>query len=192
MRLPALLLGLLLATPAAAQMAEVSLDRGPASELYLRKRPTTPDAPVLAPELKKLLLAGRSEPVPVGPENLEECATAQPPISAGQRIVGRVDGGRAQIWLEPAEGKDRQLTANGRNHWQPRIAPDAASFVYLSSTAKADRGRPGDGDYLLAQRQLPDGEERVLAQFYGGAGSLGISPWSADGKRIVFVSREPE
>jgi TolB protein len=142
--------------------------------------------------LMKLMLAGRSEPTPVGPENLEECATAQPPISAGQRIVGRVDGGRSQIWLEPTEGKDRQLTANGRNHWQPRLAPDAASFVYLSSAAKADRGRPGAGDYLLAQRQLPDGEERVLAQFYGGPGSLGLSPWSADGRRIVFVSREPE
>jgi Tol biopolymer transport system component len=127
----------------------------------------------------------------VGPENLEECATAQQPISLGQRIVSRVDGGRAQIWLEPAEGKALQLTANDRNHWQPRIAPDAGSFVYLSSSAKPDRGRPGSGDYLLAQRQLSDGVERVLAQFYGGAGSLGISPWSADGKRVVFVSREP-
>lgn len=143
-------------------------------------------------QLKKLLLAGRSEPTPVGPENLEDCETAQPPISAGQRIVARQEGGRSQIWLEPAEGKDRKLTADGRNNWQPRLAPDAASFVYLSSTAKAIMGRPGAGDYLLAQRQLPDGEERVLAQFYGGAGSLGISPWSADGKRIVFVSREPQ
>jgi hypothetical protein len=32
----------------------------------------------------------------------------------------------------------------------------------------------------------------VLAQFYGGMGSLGVSPWSADGKQVVFVSREPE
>jgi TolB protein len=145
-----------------------------------------------AGQLKKLLLAGRSEPVPVGPENLEECAAAQPSISAGQRVVSRVEGGRAHIWLEPAEGKGRRLTTEGRNHWQPRLAPDAASFVYLSSTAKADKGRPGSGDYLLAQRQLPDGEERVLAQFFGGAGSLGIAPWSADGKRVVFVSREPD
>ncbi len=50
---PALLLAL--AAPAAAQVAEVNLDRGPASELYLRKRPPVPEAPVLDPELKKLL-----------------------------------------------------------------------------------------------------------------------------------------
>ena len=40
-----------------AQMAEVNLDRGPASELYLRKRPPVPEAPVLAPELEKMLNA---------------------------------------------------------------------------------------------------------------------------------------
>lgn len=40
---------------AQAQVAEVSLDRGPTSELYLRKRPPVPEAPVLAPELKALL-----------------------------------------------------------------------------------------------------------------------------------------
>jgi TolA-binding protein len=51
-----LVLGLL-AGPASAQMAEVNLDRGPASELYLRKRPPVPEAPVLAPELEKMLNA---------------------------------------------------------------------------------------------------------------------------------------
>jgi TolA-binding protein len=46
-----------LAGTASAQMAEVNLDRGPASELYLRKRPPVPEAPVLAPELQKMLNA---------------------------------------------------------------------------------------------------------------------------------------
>jgi hypothetical protein len=62
----------------------------------------------------------------------------------------------------------------------------------MAGTAKVVDGKPGAGDYLLTQRSLVDGGERVLAQFYGGMGSLGIAPWSADGKRIVFVSREPE
>ena len=46
---------LLAASPAAAQISEVNLDRGPTSELYLRKRPPVPESPVLAPELKKML-----------------------------------------------------------------------------------------------------------------------------------------
>src|SRR5689334_22130227 len=44
---------------AAAQkkMGEVDVDRGPTSELYIRKRPPVPEAPVLSEELKKLLNA---------------------------------------------------------------------------------------------------------------------------------------
>ena len=40
---------------AAAQPTEVNLDRGPTADLYVRKRPPTPEAPILADELKKLL-----------------------------------------------------------------------------------------------------------------------------------------
>lgn len=47
----------LLATPAFAQKPEreVETSRGPSSELYIRKRPPAPEAPVLSPELKTLL-----------------------------------------------------------------------------------------------------------------------------------------
>ncbi len=78
------------------------------------------------------------------------------------------------------------------NQWNPRIAPDAASFVYLAGTAKPEDGKIALGDYLLLQRPLSRVDERVLAHFHGGPGSLGLSPWSPDGKRVVFMSREPE
>jgi hypothetical protein len=42
-----------LAQKAAPQ--EMDLQRGPAAELYIRKRPPTPEAPVLSEELRKLL-----------------------------------------------------------------------------------------------------------------------------------------
>ncbi|HUQ12489.1 MAG TPA: hypothetical protein VM146_19440 [Steroidobacteraceae bacterium] len=143
-------------------------------------------------ELKILPLAGRSEPRLVGAENLADCGTAAPPISAGRRVMSRVVGGSSQIFLESTDGKPRQLTRDKHNHWTPRLAPDALSFVSMDGSAKVADGKPGAGDYLLVQRSLADGGERVLAQFYGGTGSLGISPWSGDGKRIIFVSREPE
>jgi len=57
-----LLLALLLCgTPALcpraaiAQDGDVDLDRGPSSELYIRKRPAAPEAPSLSPELRQLL-----------------------------------------------------------------------------------------------------------------------------------------
>jgi TolA-binding protein len=40
---------------ARADMAEVDVQRGPAAELYIRKRPPAPASPVLSPELKRLL-----------------------------------------------------------------------------------------------------------------------------------------
>ncbi|MEJ7602715.1 MAG: tetratricopeptide repeat protein [Kofleriaceae bacterium] len=54
-----LLLALMLAPQLAGAQAparEVQVTRGPASELYIRKRPPTPEAPVLNAELKKLLV----------------------------------------------------------------------------------------------------------------------------------------
>ncbi len=47
----------LAAAPATAQAParEVSVTRGPAAELYIRRRPATPEAPVLSAELKRLL-----------------------------------------------------------------------------------------------------------------------------------------
>jgi hypothetical protein len=143
-------------------------------------------------QLKMLSLAGRSEPRLVGADNLAECEPPAPPISAGQRVVSRVEGGRSQIWLERDDGKPTLLIRDRRNYWTPRMAPDALSFVCMVGSARAADGRPAAGDYLLTQRSLADGRERVLAQFYGGAGSLGIAPWSADGRRVIFASREHE
>jgi tetratricopeptide (TPR) repeat protein len=36
---------------------EIDLQRGPASELYIRKRPPAPEAPILSADLKKMLLS---------------------------------------------------------------------------------------------------------------------------------------
>ena len=42
-----------------AQLAEVEIDRGPTSELYIKKRPTAPEAPALPEELAALLAEKR-------------------------------------------------------------------------------------------------------------------------------------
>jgi tetratricopeptide (TPR) repeat protein len=57
MRRLALALMFLAATPAvaAAQDGDVELERGPTSELYIRKRPPPPETPLLSAELQKML-----------------------------------------------------------------------------------------------------------------------------------------
>src|SRR5437879_3164047 len=57
-RTPFLVLAMLVPTIAHAQKAapqELDIQRGPAAELYIRKRPPTPEAPVLTEELRKML-----------------------------------------------------------------------------------------------------------------------------------------
>ncbi len=51
----ALLLALAPVAHAQKQAAEIEVQRGPAAELYIRKRPPAPEAPVLSKELEKLL-----------------------------------------------------------------------------------------------------------------------------------------
>lgn len=142
-------------------------------------------------QIKKLSLVGISEPILVGADNMDVCATGAP-VSSAQRLSSRVSGSRSLVWLEPAEGKPRKLIDDARNQWNPRVAPDALSFVYLSGTAKPVDGKIAIGDYLLMLRTLSGGDQRALAHFYGGPGSLGLAPWSPDGKRVVFMSQEPE
>jgi TolB protein len=143
-------------------------------------------------QLKKLALTGRSEPRLIGMENIEECATAPAVFSAGEKVVHAVVGGRASIYREKPGGDLVPLARDERHNWQPRMAPDATSYVYFSGTAKPDRQKPVPGDYLLLQKPLAGGDPRLLAAYYGGPGSLGVSPFSPDGKRVVFVSREPD
>jgi len=55
MRFLVLLLVPALAFAQAKQPTEIDVQRGPASELYIRKRPPAPEAPILSAELKKML-----------------------------------------------------------------------------------------------------------------------------------------
>ena len=83
-------LGLALgARGAAAQPTEVNLDRGPTAELYVRKRPPVPEAPVLSDELKKLLdgaTAKRDE------KRLEAIALLREFLSGEPEGATRADG----------------------------------------------------------------------------------------------------
>ena len=67
----------------------------------------------------------------------------------------------------------------------PRRSPDGLTIAYLL-------GAPRDGDYTLMSIPAGGGEPRELARFHGGDEALGSSPWSGDGKRLVFVSLEAD
>lgn len=111
--------------------------------------------------LQRFKLDGSEQPVAVGAENAADCETAYVPgVTAAQM---------------PKQAKGHP--------WAPRRSPDGLAIAYLL-------GLPRDGQYTLMSIPAGGGEPRELAHFDGGDDAFGSSPWSGDGKQLVFVTLE--
>lgn len=71
----------------------------------------------------------------------------------------------------------------------PRVSPDGSQVAVLSYE-RGTVGCPAGKEVLLRVVSPADKKTRVLARLKGGPGTLGESPWSADGKSLSFVSRQ--
>ena len=120
--------------------------------------------------LYRLSLDGASEAVEIKADNVAGCAHA----AASGTIAAE------------------NFPEAGRNGaWLPRLSPDRSQIAYVYWKGRGEHGRPAAGDYLLRSAPLGGGTVRQLARLFGDDGVLGTAPWSPDGKRLVFVSREP-
>ena len=138
-------------------------------------------------------LTAHTEPRLVGAENADECDLAHPITRSPFLVSHEVKGKQAQIFRrETRDGKATRLTSDSFSNWTPRLSPGGESTVLISGSSPPVDGKPAVGDYLLRELPIDGGAPRELARFYGGPGALGPAPWSADGKQLVFVSREPE
>ena len=72
-------------------------------------------------------------------------------------------------------------------HYQKPIKGDIASQDGQRVALLSDEGKK-PRDVTLSMKTVSDGQTKVLAKLLGGDGTLGHSPWSPDGKRLVFVS----
>jgi|SRR5882672_2841088 len=111
------------------------------------------------------------------------------------------------IWRFPAEGagtndsKAERVTGDAGEDWFPHPSPDGKSMVFLTfppgtkghdfKTAVQLRMIPLPASNAAAT--LPKGDDDavpVLAQFFGGQGSINVNSWSPDSKKFAFVSYE--
>ena len=98
--------------------------------------------------------------------------------------------GTMQIWRMKPDGTDQvQITTDSYNDWFAHPSPDGKWLVYISFGTDVPAGdHPPNKDVLLRLMNLETGEISVIAELFGGQGTINVPSWSPDSKRLAFVS----
>ena len=96
--------------------------------------------------------------------------------------------GHMQIWRMKADGSEQeQVFSDDLNNWFPHISPDGQWMVFLTYSADV-KGHPENKDVMLRLMSLADKKIMILANLFGGQGTINVPSWSPDNKRLAFVS----
>ena len=98
----------------------------------------------------------------------------------------------AQPRAQPARAGDggseqEQVTSDDYNNWFPHPSPDGKRLAFLSYE-KEVQGHPANKEVLLRLMSIGGGPVTVLAQVFGGQGTINVPSWSPDSRRVAFVS----
>jgi Tol biopolymer transport system component len=100
--------------------------------------------------------------------------------------------GLMQVWRMDADGQNQtQMTFDeNSNSWFGHISPDGSkvvSIAYKKGDVEADK-HPPNKDVQLRLMAASGGDYKVLADFFGGQGTINVNSWSPDSKEFAFVS----
>jgi len=98
--------------------------------------------------------------------------------------------GTMQIWRMKAGGTGKeQLTFDEYHNWFPHISPDGKWMTMISFPTDIEpNSHPSYKRVMLRLMPVAGGAPRVIANLYGGQGTINVNSWSPDSKRIAFVS----
>jgi Tol biopolymer transport system component len=98
--------------------------------------------------------------------------------------------GHMQIWrMKPDGSNQEQVFLDDYNNWFPHISPDGKWMVFLTYERDVT-GHPENKDVMLRLMSLTDKDKKitVLAELFGGQGTINVPSWSPDSKSVAFVS----
>lgn len=101
------------------------------------------------------------------------------------------ESGTMQVWRMKSDGSGKeQLTFDQYHNWFPHISPDGNSMVFISFPEDIDPdSHPANKEVMLRVMSLKaPSAPRVVAYLYGGQGTLNVTSWAPDSKRLAFVS----
>lgn len=96
--------------------------------------------------------------------------------------------GHAQCFRMRPDGSGvEQLTDDERVNWFPHVSPDGRSIVYLSYPP-GTTGHPPNKEVILRVMNPMGGEQRDVAAFFGGQGTINVNSWAPDSRHFAFVA----
>ena len=99
--------------------------------------------------------------------------------------------GLMQVWRMEADGSNPvQMTFDEANNWFPHVSPDGsrvAFIAYRKGEVESDK-HPPNREVQLRLMPAGGGGFRVIAELFGGQGTINVNSWSPDSRSIAFVS----
>jgi Tol biopolymer transport system component len=98
--------------------------------------------------------------------------------------------GHMQIWRMNADGTNpEQLTFDDNSNWFAHPSPDGKWIAYIAYTSDEKQAHLFGKQVKLRLMNLQTKEiTDVTPVFYGGQGTINVPSWSADSKKLAFVS----
>ena len=96
-----------------------------------------------------------------------------------------------QLWRMEADGsKAEQMTFDESNSWFAHVSPDGKNVVYLAyrkGDVEPDK-HPPNKHVELRLMPAQGGDYTVIAELFGGQGTMNVNSWSNDNRTVAFVS----
>ena len=123
----------------------------------------------------------------------EDCLNDGPEYSPDGKHIwfNSTRSGLMQVWRMEADGSGpEQMTSDDANSWFPHVSPDGGRVVFISYK-KGDvepNQHPPNKNVQLRLMPAKGGDFKVIAELFGGQGTINVNSWSPDNKTIAFVS----